>query len=113
MADEHATITLTLTDEMSDRLEAVNVQLDGVSRRFTQIAQQKPFQGQPQQTNELFEALKKIAEGFEKTGKGGTSALGPLVKTLTDLAASTGIVGKTLSGLYVWAAEHRLLPVES
>jgi hypothetical protein len=33
MAAEHAEITFTLTDEMSDRLQTIHAQFDGLTRR--------------------------------------------------------------------------------
>jgi len=40
VADERASITLSLTDEMSDKLQDINNALDGLTRRFGAIRDQ-------------------------------------------------------------------------
>jgi hypothetical protein len=86
VADEHASITLTLTDEMSDRIERINTALDGLQRRFGEAGQsaERAFE----RTRRPAEELPQKFQGIEEAASKAFGA--PIRQAIVELSANLG-----------------------
>ena len=73
MADEHATLTITLTDEMSDGIRAITQQLQNL-KRATQEVQEQSEKANKEQKRGAQETKQEVDKVLESLGKWGQLA---------------------------------------
>src|SRR5262245_8075455 len=101
MADEHASITLTLTDEMSDKLQRINTQLEQMTGRFRDVEQasDRALSRARRPSEETEDRFKKIEEAAGKAfGAPVRQAVVELAANLGKLADASMGTGAAMSG---------------
>jgi hypothetical protein len=107
MADERANVTLTLTDEMSDKLNTITNELDGVTRRFQtiQTASTSAFNAIAQNAEKLPNALRQTQQALDKMPNSVKEVEasfarfvgGPIRSNIVDFAGKLGgLAGQTI-----------------
>jgi hypothetical protein len=92
MADERASITLTLTDEMSDKLATINAQVDTLRNRFETIGTtaNRSFTQAHEAAAKLPAKLNEIDKLIEKTfGQQVRRTMEDFARTMGDMAGRT------------------------
>jgi len=92
MADEHANITLTLTDEMSDKLRDINQQVDTLRNRFENLgaSSNQAFNQAHQAATRIPEKLSDIEKLIQKTfGRDVRHQLEEFSRSMGNIAGQT------------------------
>jgi murein DD-endopeptidase MepM/ murein hydrolase activator NlpD len=102
MADEHASITLTLTDEMSEKLAAINAQLETMASRFGVVQQQgsKAAEGINEGLGKVREPAEKIPENIKRVEDAFSKFVGgPLRSQIVSVAEAMGRIAGASVGM--------------